>query len=388
MRPILRYVRAALLASGALGFIGIGLFLVSLAVPVRVWRTGELPTMPIPVEPGRPFSITPIRVWIDTDAACGQGRRTDPDDCLAMLLLAQEDGIEIVGVSTVFGNASLRDTDQTTRALMAAMEQDEHHAALVYRGSSEPLAEETPVGTASLRDAHAMLRSALEEGPLTLVALGPLTNIAIALEGRPRLQGNVTRLIAVMGRRKGHVFHPVEGATAHSFLGHGPVFRDFNFTKDEEAAVAVVAMGLPMTLVPYEAARDIKVGPADLDRMVERGGAAAWVAQRTRQWLAYWREDIGREGFYPFDLIAAAYVAQPSLLRCADVSVSVDNDTWVFGWLGFRGLFVVSSEEPASNPIVTGPVTYCPGVAEELEGWLSKHLTEGTAALWRQGRES
>ena len=144
-----------------------------------------------------------------------------------------------------------------------------------------------------------MLRAALEREPLLILALGPLTNIAIALENRPDLQANVKRLIAVMGRRRGHVFHPIEGATAHSFLGHGPVFRDFNFVQDEAAAAAVLAMGLPVTLIPYEVARHITVGPAVLDRMAGQGGATAWIAQQARPWLAYWHEDIGLPGFYP-----------------------------------------------------------------------------------------
>ncbi|HET9130582.1 MAG TPA: nucleoside hydrolase, partial [Terriglobia bacterium] len=107
------------------------------------------------------------------------------------------------------------------------------------------------------REAHEALRKALQEEPLAIVALGPLTNVALALKDRPQRQANVTRLVTVMGRRKGHVFHPVEGGTAHSFLGHGPIFRDFNLTEDEQAAAVVLAMGLPLTLIPYEAARYI-----------------------------------------------------------------------------------------------------------------------------------
>jgi inosine-uridine nucleoside N-ribohydrolase len=223
--------------------------------------------------------------------------------------------------------------------------------------------------------AHERLRAALGQGPLTIVALGPLTNIALGLKDHPELHANVTRLVAVMGRRKGHVFHPIEGATARSFLGHGPVFRDFNVTEDPEAAAAVVAMALPMTLVPYEAARDVAVDPAILDRMADRGGTAAWVAQRARHWLTYWREDIGLEGFYPFDLVAAAYVIEPSLLHCADVPIAVTEDTWLFGWLGYRGLFVAADNQADSRPQAAGSALYCPDVSEHLAAWLAERLT-------------
>jgi purine nucleosidase len=331
-------------------------------LPVPVWRTGE---------PGRVFSTTPTRVWIDTDAACGESRRTDPDDCLAILLLAQEDDVQVVGISTVFGNAPLSVTDRTTRTLMAALEESGLRSVRVYRGSSEPMRRGESTDQ-NMMEAHEQLRAALALESLTIVSLGPLTNVAMALKDRPSLQSNVTQVVAVMGRRKGHLFHPIEGGTSHSLLGHGPVFRDFNFSMDESAVAAVLAAGVPMTLVPYEAARDVVVDSAILDGMAAHDGASAWVAQRATQWLKYWREDIGREGFFPFDLLAAAYVVHPSLLNCADVSVSIDHDTSLYGWLGLRGLFV--SEEPGSKPLITRSATYCPAASRQLQGWLSRRL--------------
>jgi len=81
------------------------LALVTLALPVRRWRTGEMPAPPLSLVRGGP--VLPRRVWIDTDAACGHARTADPDDCLAILLLARSPGVELVGISTVFGNAPL-----------------------------------------------------------------------------------------------------------------------------------------------------------------------------------------------------------------------------------------------------------------------------------------
>jgi inosine-uridine nucleoside N-ribohydrolase len=385
MDDILKYVRFTVLVAGIVVLAGIVLFVVSLMLPIQTWRTGELPSVPLPVEPGRSFSTKPTRIWIDTDAACGQSRRTDPDDCLAILLLTQEDDVEIVGMSTVFGNAPLSVTDRTTRTLMAALQESGLGSVPVYRGSSEPMRRGESAEDNMEEEAHEGLRAALAQEPLTIVSLGPLTNVAMALEDRPSLQSNVTRLVAVMGRRKGHLFHPIEGGTSHSLLGHGPVFRDFNFSMDEAAATAMLATGVPMTFVTYEAARDIAVDSAILDGMAARDGAPAWVAQRAGQWLGYWREDIGREGFYPFDLVAAAYVVHPWLLQCADVSVSVDHDTGLYGWLGVRGLFV--SEEQAPTPLTTGPATYCPGASMQLQDWLFRRLA-GTPEPQRSGSQT
>lgn len=382
MSTVLRLLRVGFQAAGILGFLGIVSLVISLMMPIKAWRTGELPAEPLPLHPAKPFATPPIRVWIDTDAACGQDQRTDPDDCLAILLLAQQDTVEIVGVSTVFGNAPLRETDRTTRDLISLLGKSRPHAIPVYRGASEPLKREESISTVLQQEAPEALRKALEN-PLVIVALGPLTNVAIALKDQPQLQANVTRLVAVMGRRKGHVFHPVEGGTARSFFGHGPIFRDFNFTEDEEAATLVVKMGLPMTLVPYEAARNVTVNSTILDNMANHGGAAEWVARQAYLWLTYWREDIGRDGFYPFDLIAAAYMVQPSLLRCAHTPITIEDDTWLFGWLGYRGLFIESEHEIGSKLLVAGSALYCPEVSKHLENWLVEQLTNarGSAGL-------
>ncbi|MGE3977338.1 MAG: nucleoside hydrolase [Nitrospira sp.] len=371
MHSVLWLVRKGIQATGILVLLAGVTLVLSLMAPIKVWRTGELPAESIQVQPAEPFTASPVRVWIDTDAACGVSQRTDPDDCFAILLLDQQNVVEIVGVSTVFGNGPLRETDRTSRDLIDLLETSNPHAIPVYRGASEPIKQEENVRP---REAPEALRKALEHKPLVIVALGPLTNIALALKDRPHLQANVTRLVAVMGRRKGHVFHPVEGGTAHSFLGHGPIFRDFNMTEDEQAAAAVLAMGLPLTLIPYEAARDVLLDRSTLKRMETLGGPAAWVAQRAHPWLTYWREDINIVGFYPFDLIAAAYVAQPSLLRCAHVPVAIEDDTWLFGWLGNRGLFVQSKEEVEPPPIALGTALYCSEVSTHLQTWLVDQL--------------
>jgi purine nucleosidase len=99
------------------------LALATFAIPLPTWRTGELPVPSLDLVKGGPAVRVPERIWIDTDAACGHGRTTDPDDCLAILLLARAPGAEIVGFSTVFGNAPLAVTDRITRDLMAILEQ-------------------------------------------------------------------------------------------------------------------------------------------------------------------------------------------------------------------------------------------------------------------------
>jgi purine nucleosidase len=377
-----RRMVVALSAMGTLLLLGVGLVM-SLMLPVRAWRTGEPPAPPLALAPGRPLTTSPTRVWIDTDAACGHSPRTDPDDCLAILLLAQAQDVTIAGVSTVFGNAPLAVTDSTTRALVTALHAAGLQSPPVFRGSPAPRTPRDVAAPFGAPPAHDRLRLALQEAPLVIVALGPMTNVAAALRDRPELRARVRRVVAVMGRRPGHLFHPVEGGTARSFLGHGPVFRDFNVAKDADAVAEVLAMQLPTTFVPYEAARDVAIHDGVLRGMSARGGAAAWVAKRAGAWLEYWREEIGREGFYPFDVVAAAFVLRPTLLRCADVTAAVRKDSGILGWLGTRGLFVGPTAPPAATPYLRAPAQYCPDVAAGADEWLSAQFTARSAPVPR-----
>ena len=323
-----------------------GALILTLAIPFAPWRTGRLDLEPLAPMPLQEAPRPAQRLWIDTDAACGHGPRTDPDDCLALLALVQAAGKRIAGVSTVSGNAPLEVTDRTTRELVG------HLGAIPVHAGPETL------------------RSALEAGRLTIVALGPLTNIALALHERPDLAAQVERLVAVMGRRPGHLFHPAEGAPGAMLLGHGPVFSDFNFEQDRDAAARVLATGIPFTLIPYDAARHVELTAADLDRLSARGGAAAWVAERSRAWLQFWQEDIGRAGFYPFDLLAAAYVMFPGRFECARVAAGVGKDPrFRIPWRDYA-LLVTQRRDELEIP--TRPAVYCPKLrpGETLAGIL------------------
>lgn len=305
--------------------VAIAAVLAMFALPVKEWRTGDQGLAPLDSVPEAATPPFPRRLWIDTDAACGHSPRTDPDDCFAIALLLRSAALDVVGISTVAGNAPQEVVDRTTRVLVKEV------------GSR-----------VSVHNEASALKAALQDGPLTVLALGPLTNIAAVLRERPDLRGNVARLITVMGRRPGHIFHPAEGAGGGMLFGHGPVFRDFNFARDSGAAAQVLAMNLPMTFVPYDAARAIELTAEDLDRLKI---SLPWIVERSRGWLDYWRTDIGRRGFYPFDLIAAAYLVEPSWLRCTPVRAWVGRDDTLFLPWAPRALLV--------EPDAAGAVLYC-----------------------------
>jgi purine nucleosidase len=347
--------------------IGLGLVLSVLAIPILAvppltWRTGRIPAAPLQLQQSGPPVSMSNRLWIDTDAACGVGGRTDVDDCFALALLIRERAQDIAGISTVFGNAEQASTHKKVLGLLDTMRSEGIGPVPVHSGSANPGDAGTP--------ALAALRDALAQGPLTIISLGPLTNIAGALADRPGLHPNVSRLVAVMGRRPGHLFHPSEGSGRGTFLGHGPIFRDFNFAKDSNAAAEVLAMRLPITLIPYDVGRRVVLTARDLERIGQSGPTMSWISAQSHSWLMFWRREIGADGFSPFDLVAAVYLLDPALFNCARVRVvvGVDRALWTSRFWTTKALLVEAGENSSS-------VIYCPDAASGLNSRLVDLLT-------------
>jgi purine nucleosidase len=158
-------------------------------------------------------------------------------------------------------------------------------------------------------------------------------------------------------------------------FGHGPVFRDLNFVLDIRAAVKIVGMNLPTTFIPYDAARGFEITHDDIDRFTAADSAISWIADRARPWLRYWQAGIGREGFYPFDLLAAAYVVAPRHFGCARVQAWVGKDSTLFipFWRP-TALLVAHSDGRVENAEAVGSASYCGKVSEDLKALVIDQL--------------
>jgi inosine-uridine nucleoside N-ribohydrolase len=149
--------------------------------------------------------------------------------------------------------------------------------------------------------------------PLTLVALGPLTNVALALE---RDAGAMRRLarVVVMG---GAVDVP----------GNVTPAAEFNIHVDPEAAARVLAAGLSLDLVPLDATRQAVLHRADLERALGRaaGPLAERVAAFTRRGF---RVDEGRgsPGMVLHDPLAVAAALDPGLIGWEPAGLEVGRD--------------------------------------------------------------
>ena len=246
-----------------------------------------------------------IPVWIDTDPAIGIPER-DVDDGFALIQAFHSPELAIRGISVVFGNSPLDRGVPIASQLAREFGPSGLH---VYPGASGPAA--SPTETAASR----ALARALRREPLTILALGPATNVAAVIERHPDLASRVTRVIAVAGRRPGQRF--TTGTT--NLKGH----RDFNFELDPAAFRTLLASGVPLVLAPFEISSKVWIDEQDVQRLASGNPAAHALAGPATAWLAMWRRLWDVRGFNPFDTLAVGYAVAPDGFGCETLPVDI-----------------------------------------------------------------
>ena len=218
-----------------------------------------------------------LPVWIDTDPSCGKSFIQDVDDCLALLQALHSPELNIVGIGTVFGNANHTTTSAVAHHIVREFGCAQLQAvcsSLVYAGAQnlETGFQMTPATQA--------LANLLREQPVTILALGPLTNVATLLVHHPELRDRITQVVAVAGRRPGQTFTP----NAARFIS----LANRNFDEDPISFDIVLRSGIPLTLTPYEVASKVTMSQHDLEQLSSGPPASQWLSQQARRWFQLW----------------------------------------------------------------------------------------------------
>ena len=256
----------------------------------------------------------PTRLILDCD--------TGSDDAIAIFAATSHPELDLIAVTTVNGNVALEHvTDNTLRAL------DHVGAEIpVYAGAARPFMRPDfpvpravlnadsdfqkaqldlpePVSTAQGRSAVAFLVDTyMDDGnaDVTLVATGPLTNIALALAVEPRLAERIPRLV-IMG-----------GAHAN---GNVTAAAEFNIWVDPEAAEAVLGAGIrDVVIVPLDATHSAPLTDVDCDEFDEIGTPAAKGAARLiRHRIEHDQAAEEKKASPVHDPMCVAYLARPDI---------------------------------------------------------------------------
>lgn len=234
-------------------------------------------------------------VILDTDIG------TDVDDLMALALIFGSPTIELLGVTTVYGDTALRARMTKRVAEIAGV------TVPVHAGESDTLSgrEIWWAGhEARLYDdleRHALDGSAAVEylvdtvcsspGTVDVIAIGPLTNIAAAIEREPRF-ADAVRHLWIMGG---------------SFSDDDE--SEHNFRSDATAAEIVFAAGIPTTVAGLDVTRLITMGSDALARMSAAGELGRVIDAEIRQWWEFW----GTEWNVPHDPVTVLTLTRPEL---------------------------------------------------------------------------
>ncbi|WP_024877248.1 nucleoside hydrolase [Saccharomonospora piscinae] len=299
---------------------------------------------------------------------------TDPgvDDAFALALAAHSDDVDLLGVTSVFGNVGLAATTRNARRVLALCKRGD---VPVAEGAARPLVHPHPhvakyahgadglSGRAAAlpepeRDvenggAVRLLADLLESSaePVTIAAIGPLTNVATLLAARPDLHDRIDRVV-IMG-----------GALLH---GNTSAAAEFNIWSDPEAAARVLGGGeVPCVLVPMDLTYRCAVSTEWLDALASSGPVGAALTALTPDYLAHYRKALGWDGMVIHDAVAVAEAIRPGILTAEALPVSVETS---FG--PARGATVVDQRRPelrAETEVPGGGITARVAVDTDLD---------------------
>ncbi|MBQ9322736.1 MAG: nucleoside hydrolase [Clostridia bacterium] len=262
---------------------------------------------------------TRIPIWLDTDPGV--------DDAMAMALLFALPEYDVKGVSAVAGNVELSKTFQNARDLAAFFGRKD---VPVFPGADRPLFREprtayfvhgeNGLGDVTLPRSDAPVEklpawdalyeaAKAAEGELVLIAVGPLTNVALALSKHGSL-GKLLKKIVIMG-----------GSASY---GNATPAAEANIFCDPEAASTVFQCGVPIVMCGLDMTLKTVMTPAELDEMGELNPTAKFLRDAAQHGLAY-SQAHGIDGMALHDPTAVLYPLYPELFSGEEAGVAVET---------------------------------------------------------------
>ncbi|MCC2307795.1 nucleoside hydrolase [Cellulomonas chengniuliangii] len=262
------------------------------------------------------------KMIIDTDTAS--------DDAVALVLALTDARVDVLAVTVVSGNVPL---SMGVQNALYTLEQC-GSTVPVLAGADRPLVREhvfahdvhgadgmgdigLPLTGREPVEGHAVDRiielARAHPGEITLVTLGPLTNLALALRKAPDIAGLFARVVMMAG--------------TGDHTGNVTPTAEFNVYVDPEAADIVFTSGLPLEMVGWDVSRnDATITPADSVRLAATGPLGEFCTRIQRQLVEFCREVTHIDGFDLPDPVTMAVAIDPSIaLRGIDAYVRVET---------------------------------------------------------------
>jgi|SRR5215216_3936112 len=290
------------------------------------------------------------RILIDTDPGI--------DDSLAILLALASPEVQVEGITTIHGNCSV---DQATINALSILELANAQRVTVAKGFPIPLVQQSLLAAETHGDAglgYAKLpeprgkpegqhgsdflikKIISNPGEITLVAIGPLTNIAFAVRKEPHIIEAVKEVI-IMG---GTIRYP----------GNASPLAEYNVFVDPHAAHMVYHSGMPITLIPLDVTYQCILTPADVKRLQKNPSPiTSFIDDSTRFYMEFHDEYQQIHGCAINDPLALALTFAPELCDYQELYVDVDISGGVSMGKTFADFYGVT-KIPANMKIALG----------------------------------
>jgi inosine-uridine nucleoside N-ribohydrolase len=277
---------------------------------------------------------------IDTDVALGvehEGRPRDIDDGFAIVEALNCEDVELIGITTVYGNGPHAEVHRVANEIVAL----KGASTPVLPGAEAALPQDGPMPPPNA--AVEFLAEQLRVRRLHIAAIGPLTNIGLLAHYHPDVLGNIESVIMVAGRSEDAPF----------YIGDAGPVQDFNFENDVRAAQRVLESGVPVVLAGFELTSQVVVTEADLETIARVGtDTARYFHRNSVAWCRWWTRQFPADGgFHPWDSAAIAWLRHPEYFECEPRGWRIRQVDRRHHWL----------ECDAAYP--GAQVTYCTGFA-------------------------
>jgi len=294
--------------------------------------------------------MTPKRIIIDTDPGI--------DDSLAILLALASPEVTLEGLTVVHGNSS---TEQGVKNALSVLDLAKAGHIPVARGCELPLVQPSLLapethgnsGLGYARLPEPVSRPVVQHGcdflieqilsnpgEITLVAIGPLTNVALAIRKEPRIVGAVKEVFIM------------DGALRHE--GNTTPLAEFNTYVDPHAAHIVYHSGMPITLTPLDVTYQCVLLASDVERIKEaQSDIPPFIADATRFYMEFHDEYQGIQGCVINDPLTLALTFAPELCDYEDHYVDVDLSGGVSMGKTFADFYKMTGK-PANMKVALG----------------------------------
>lgn len=255
------------------------------------------------------------------------------DDAVALLLACASPELTLLGVSSVAGNVGLEHTTRNAGRILALAGRAD---VPVAAGAGRPLVRSSPGRAQEVHGEDGVHRAALPDpaaepdprpavdlladavggspDPVTLIAIGPLTNVALLYAVHPEVAATLGRVVIMGGSATG---------------GNTTEAAEFNIWSDPEAAYRVLtdpglSRPVPTTMVGLDLTLTVPVQETDLDALAAGGPAGQAAAAMLRPEAERQRAATGVAALPVHDAVAVAAVLRPDLLRTRPATITVD----------------------------------------------------------------